>query len=48
MAVLPSAERDTDMPWAASLDPPVPTSLLPCWVQVFPERVHTQAAPCPV
>ena len=49
MAVLPSADSATDMPWpsgnGASPAPPVPTSLLPCCVQTSPLRVNTHAAP---
>ena len=35
MAVLPSAERDTDQPWKETKEAPggPPTSLGPCWVQ---------------
>src|SRR5450759_2837965 len=33
MAVLPSAERDTEKPWCAPATAPEPTSLVPCWVQ---------------
>jgi hypothetical protein len=45
MAVLPSPDRATKMPWSTS-DPtaPMPTSLLPCWVQTPPLRVKTHAA----
>src|SRR5450759_1182455 len=32
MAVLPSEENATDQPWAAVPTAPLPTSLLPCWV----------------
>src|SRR6516164_2440579 len=45
MAVLPSAESATDMPWRAFPTAPVPTSLLPCCVQILPLRVKTHAAP---
>jgi hypothetical protein len=38
MAVFPSADSATDQPWWASTAP-VPTSLLPCWVQTPPLRV---------
>src|SRR6516225_3708946 len=48
MAVLPSAESATDIPWpggnGGSLAP-LPTSLLPCCVQILPLRVKTHAAP---
>src|SRR4029079_8139210 len=44
-AVLPSADSETEAPCRAAPIAPVPTSLLPCWVQVVPERVNTQAAP---
>src|SRR6516164_2539835 len=47
-AVLPSAESATDIPWpggnGGSLAP-LPTSLLPCCVQILPLRVKTHAAP---
>src|SRR5262249_31503913 len=43
MAVLPSAESETDMPWRAFPTAPVPTSFLPCCVQVPPLRVNTHA-----
>src|SRR5450759_206664 len=45
MAVLPSEERETEVPWYAPPTAPVPTSLLPCCVHTPPERVHTHAAP---
>ena len=45
MAVLPSAERDTDPPWLAFPTAPEPTSLVPCCVQTPPLRVQTHAAP---
>src|SRR5215471_1950485 len=46
MAVFPSAERATELPccWMVPT-PPVPTSLLPCWVHTPLERVNTQTAP---
>src|SRR5215831_20269861 len=48
MAVLPSAESATDIPWpggnGGSLAP-LPMSLLPCCVQILPLRVKTHAAP---
>src|SRR5262249_57974303 len=48
MAVLPSAESATEIPWpggnGGSLAP-LPTSLLPCCVQILPLRVKTHAAP---
>src|SRR6516225_5687339 len=49
MAVLPSPDSATDWPWS-TLGPtaPLPTSLLPCWVQTPPLRVNTHAAPTPV
>src|SRR6516165_10724508 len=43
-AVLPSLDNATDQPCAAPT-PPVPTSLLPCWVQTLPLRVKTHAVP---
>ena len=45
IAVLPSADSATDQPCAAGATAPVPTSLLPCWVQTPPLRVKTHAAP---
>ena len=45
MAVLPSADSATDMPWRALPTAPVPTSFLPCCVQTPPLRVNTHAAP---
>src|SRR5450759_773329 len=45
MAVLPSAERDTEAPCKALPTAPEPTSLGPCWVQTPPLRVQTHAAP---
>ena len=47
MAVLPSADSDTERPCSAKYEPstPVPTSLLPCCVQTPPERAYTHAAP---
>src|SRR5262249_55030062 len=47
MAVLPSADSATEVPcWALPIAP-VPTNLLPCWLQTPPLRVKTQAAPTP-
>src|SRR6266511_3730943 len=45
MAILPSADSATDVPWRALATAPVPTSFLPCWVQTPPLRVNTHAAP---
>src|SRR6266566_6570980 len=45
MAVLPSADSATDMPWRALPTASVPTSFLPCCVQIPPLRVNTHAAP---
>src|SRR5262245_23884806 len=45
MAVSPSADNATDMPWRALPTPSVPTSFLPCCVQMPPLRVNTHAAP---
>ena len=45
MAVLPSADSATEVPWPAAPTAPVPTSLLPCWVQTPLLRVKTHAAP---
>src|ERR1700687_5218105 len=36
MALLPSAEIATEWPCLATPTAPVPTSLLPCWVQTVP------------
>src|SRR5262245_41041371 len=44
MAVLPSVESATDMPWRAFPPAPLPTSFLPCCVQTPPLRVNTHAA----
>src|SRR6266581_572877 len=43
MAVLPSPESATDMPWRALPAAPVPTSLFPCCLQTPPLRVNTHA-----
>jgi hypothetical protein len=48
MAVLPSADSATEKPWLAVPTAPVPTSLLPCWVQIPSMRVKTHAAPMPL
>src|SRR2546425_893075 len=45
IAVLPSADNATDMPWRALPTASVPTSFLPCCVQTPPLRVNTHAAP---
>src|ERR1700730_8893344 len=45
MAVLPSAERDTEAPCRAFPTAPEPTRLGPCWVQTLPCRVQIHAAP---
>src|SRR6516164_5021999 len=51
IAVLPSADNATDIPWPADIggsrwrSTPVPTNLLPCCVQAPPLRVNTHAAP---
>jgi hypothetical protein len=45
IAVLPSAESETEVPWAAAWSAPVPTSLSPCWVHTPLLRVKTHAAP---
>jgi hypothetical protein len=39
MAVLPSADSATEEPCWAFPTAPLPTSLLPCWVQTPPLRV---------
>ncbi len=44
-AVSPSAESATLSPNLPSPVSPVPVSFSPCWLQVEPERVNTQAAP---
>src|SRR5262249_6205392 len=41
-AILPSADRATDVPWRAF---PALTSLLPCCSQTFALRANTHAAP---
>src|SRR5215470_4196322 len=43
MAVFPSADNATDMPWRALPTAPVPMSFLPCCVQTLPLRVNTHA-----
>src|SRR6266496_4067930 len=43
MAVLPSAESATAMPWRPFPTAPMPTSFLPCWLQALPLRVNTHA-----
>src|SRR5258708_22660523 len=45
IAVLPSAERDTEPPCSAAPTAPEPISLGPCWVQTPPLLVQTHAAP---
>src|ERR1017187_10150386 len=45
IAVLPFADRATDQPCVAEPTAPVPTSLLPCWLQTPLVRVKIQAAP---
>src|SRR6266404_2583499 len=45
MAVFPSPESDTEKPWCAMPTASVPTSFVPCWVHIPPERVYTHAAP---
>src|SRR5436190_6469036 len=45
MAVLPSAERETETPCAEPLTAPDPTSLGPCWLQTPPLLCHTHTAP---
>ncbi len=47
MAVLPSEDSATDMPWRAFPTAPVPMSFLPCCVQTLPLRVNTHAASVP-
>src|SRR5580704_13525275 len=47
MAVFPSADNAADEPCPAFVAAPVPTNLLPCWVQIPPLRVKTHAAPAP-
>src|SRR6516162_1506328 len=47
MAVLPSADNATDTPWRAFPTAPLPTSFLPCCVQVPPLRVNTHAPSAP-
>ena len=45
IAVLPSEERATDLPWFAFPTAPVPTSFAPCCAQTPPVLVKTHAAP---
>src|SRR5260370_146136 len=45
MAVSPSADNATDMPWRGLPSAPLPTSFLPCCVQTPLLRVNTHAAP---
>src|SRR6266511_64705 len=48
MAVLPSAESATDIPWPGGnggSPAPLPTSFLPCCIQTSPLRVNTHVAP---
>src|SRR5450759_3263343 len=45
MAVLPSAERDTDQPCIEPPPAPESTSLVPSWVQTPALLVQTHAAP---
>src|SRR6266550_8392387 len=45
IAVLPSADNATDMPWRALPTASLPASFLPCCVQTPPLRVKTHAAP---
>jgi hypothetical protein len=47
MAVLPSADKATELPWKEEPELFVPTNLPPCWLQVLPLLVYTQAAPRP-
>src|SRR5262249_4684986 len=47
MAVLPSADSATEVPWLASPTAPVPASAPPCWVHTPPLRVNTSASPEP-
>src|ERR1043165_8669129 len=44
-AVLPSADKATDVPWRALPPAPLPTNFFPCCVQTPPERVKIHAAP---
>src|SRR5271163_1616793 len=41
MAVFPSPDKATEEPWPAFPAAPLPTNLLPCWVQTPPLRVKT-------
>src|SRR6516165_4359107 len=47
MAVLPSADNATDVPWRAFPTAPVPISFLPCCAQTLPLRANTHAASVP-
>jgi hypothetical protein len=49
IAVLPSLDSATEVPWRASPTAPVPISFSPCWVQrPWLLRVKTHAAPGPM
>src|SRR6185312_15821953 len=43
--VFPLPEMATELPTSAPLLASLGTSFVPCWLQVVPERVNTQAAP---
>src|SRR5262245_7353036 len=45
IAVFPSEDNATDVPWRALPTASLPTSFLPCCVQTPPLRVNTHAAP---
>src|SRR5262245_56502265 len=47
MAVLPSADSATDIPWRAFPTAPVPMSFLPCCPQALPLQVNTPAPSVP-
>src|SRR5690349_7588700 len=44
-AVFPSADSPTANPCAAAPLASLPTSFVPCWAQVAPDRVYAHAAP---
>src|SRR5437773_316544 len=45
MAVFPSPDTATEVPWSTGPTAPVPTSLAPCWLHTPPLRAYTHAAP---
>src|SRR5882724_6015393 len=47
IAVFPSAESATELPWDALPNAPLPISLSPCWVHTPFARANIHAAPAP-